>query len=236
MGKKRVIHTSTLTKDIHKIFDILFRRHSKWQIFSDFIAIAACAISNSVDIRNYKEREKQYMDTVKKYSSEELNLFTQILAELVKIMEKCAQNRKLQDVLGQLFHEFGLHNERRGQFFTPQIVSDMMALMMLGDSIQEIKKCGFASFKTLGEPACGSGVMMISAANAMQKAGYNYCTQMVADCTDIDISCVHMCYIQLSLYGVPAVVRHGNSLMFDVWSNWYTPVFVIDRWFWKYGR
>ena len=236
MGTKRVIHASELTKDIHKLFDKLFQRHSKWQAFSDFLAIAACAISNSVDTRNYKEREKQYMDTVKKYNSEELDLFTQILAELVMAMEQCVQKGDLQDVLGRLFHEFGLHNERNGQFFTPQNVADMMALMMLGDTIPEIEERGFASFATLGEPACGSGVMMISAAKAVQKAGNNYCTQMVADCIDIDISCVHMCYIQLSLYGIPAVVRHGNSLMFKIWSNWYTPVFVVGGWLRKYGK
>ena len=40
---------------------------------------------------------------------------------------------------------------------------------------------------------------------------------------DIDIRCVWMAYIQLSLYGIPAVVIHGNTLTMETWSQWYTP-------------
>ena len=45
-----------------------------------------------------------------------------------------------------------------------------------------------------------------------------------------------MCYIQLSLYGIPAVVVHGNSLTNEEWSSWQTPVYIIDGWRWKSRR
>lgn len=53
---------------------------------------------------------------------------------------------------------------------------------------------------------------------------------MVAYCCDIDIKCVYMAYIQLSLYGIPAVVVHGNSLTVEEWSKWYTPIYLLDGW------
>ena len=31
-----------------------------------------------------------------------------------------------------------------------------------------------------------------------------------------------MCYIQLSLLGIPAVVIHGNPLTMQEWAHWYT--------------
>jgi len=32
-----------------------------------------------------------------------------------------------------------------------------------------------------------------------------------------------MAYIQLSLYGNPAVIIHGNALTVEEWSHWFTP-------------
>lgn len=29
--------------------------------------------------------------------------------------------------------------------------------------------------------------------------------------------------IQLALYGIPAVIIHGNSLTVEEWSHWFTP-------------
>ena len=36
-----------------------------------------------------------------------------------------------------------------------------------------------------------------------------------------------MAYIQLSLYGIPAVVIHGNTLTMETWSHWYTPCAAV---------
>jgi len=47
--------------------------------------------------------------------------------------------------------------------------------------------------------------------------------KMRATVTDIDMRCVHMSYIQLSLYGIPAVAVHGDSVSLDEWSHWFTP-------------
>ena len=65
------------------------------------------------------------------------------------------------------------------------------------------------------EPCVGSGGMVLGFAKAMYNNKMNYCDQMVAYCCDIDIKCVHMAYLQLSLYGIPAVIIHGNSLHRD---------------------
>lgn len=48
------------------------------------------------------------------------------------------------------------------------------------------------------------------------------------DCADIDLRCVHMTYLQLALAGVPAIVRHQDSLSREIWSVWKTPALVFQ--------
>ena len=43
-----------------------------------------------------------------------------------------------------------------------------------------------------------------------------------------DTRCVHMTYLQLSLAGVPAIVKHQNSLTRELWSVWKTPAFIFQ--------
>ena len=65
--------------------------------------------------------------------------------------------------------------------------------------------------------------MIIGAVWAMQRKGIDYRRKSFFVAQDIDIRCVWMAYIQLSLYGIPAVVIHGNTLTMEPWSHWYTP-------------
>ena len=113
------------------------------------------------------------------------------------------------DILGELFHELELHNQFKGQFFTPQHICDFMGKIALDDSKADVERLGFIS---CCEPACGSGAMVLGFARAMMDAELNYCSQLVVEATDIDLKCVHMTFLQLSLYGIPAIVIHGNTL------------------------
>ncbi|MBQ3255855.1 MAG: hypothetical protein IJA67_00365 [Oscillospiraceae bacterium] len=65
--------------------------------------------------------------------------------------------------------------------------------------------------------------MLLGFAGVMKKPKYDYTEKMCAVATDIDLKCVHMVYIQLSLYGNPAVIIHGNALTVEEWSHWFTP-------------
>lgn len=206
----------------------LGQRYSTWRVFEDFCAIAAISISNAV-LPN-KKREQDYLDIVKQYSSVELDMFAQMLADLVNSMEVQAQDAPA-DILGPVFHELELHNKWHGQFFTPVNVCEMMGEMAFHDGTNKvIEDRGFIE---VGEPACGSGAMILGFAKALKNSGYNYCQHMVVTATDIDLKCVHMAYIQLSLYGIPAVVVHGNTITVEEWSRWYTPIYIMNGWDWR---
>lgn len=219
-------HRNKILKAIRRLGKV----HSVWDVFSDFVALGALSIANGVDKRSdvWDGREKLYLDTIGKYKPEEQKLFPEMLADLVEALEyELTWRNAPSDVLGTLFHELELHNKYKRQFFTPQNVCDMMGAITFGDGAELLKEKPFVS---LCEPCCGSGAMIFGFARAMTEKEFNYCTQLVVEATDIDLKCVYMCYLQLSLYGIPAVVIHGNTLTLEEWSRWYTPVYIMHGW------
>lgn len=40
--------------------------------------------------------------------------------------------------------------------------------------------------------------------------------------------CALMAYIQFALYGIPAIVVHGNSITQERYSIWYTPCLFMN--------
>ena len=220
-------------KELLKMFTATNYAYGTWELFSDFLIVSATAISNSVDEQNKEQREKQYLETIGKYPVDKQEMFPEMLAHLVLALEYEKETGRLTDILGHLFHELNLHNKYKGQYFTPQNICDMMGVMSIVDSEQFIKENGYIM---IAEPTCGSGCMVLGFANAMRANNLDFTKQMVATATDIDLKCVHMCYIQLVLYAIPAVVIHGNSLTDEEWSHWYTPMFVVGGWGKRVGR
>lgn len=212
----------------------LGNKHSIWNVFEDWLKVCSISISNAVDWNQANEREEQYLETINKYTPEEQKVLTKTFAELVDALQKEAVTGGPCDLLGKVFHALELHNKYHGQFFTPFHICEFMGQVALADggeagnvASEALHKKGYLS---VCEPCVGSGGMVLGFAKAMYNNKMNYCDQMVAYCCDIDIKCVHMAYLQLSLYGIPAVIIHGNSLTNEEWSRWHTPVYMINGW------
>ncbi|MGL5152756.1 MAG: N-6 DNA methylase, partial [Clostridium sp.] len=105
-------------KNMVKMFNQFSIKHRLTDVFYDFVHVAAIAISNAIDFKNFKNREKQYFEVMKKYSHEEQVLLSDIFGELTRTIEE-----EPGDVLGELYMELGLGNSGTGQFFTPYHVS-----------------------------------------------------------------------------------------------------------------
>ncbi|MEE1074265.1 MAG: N-6 DNA methylase [Acutalibacteraceae bacterium] len=212
----------------------LGNKHSIWNVFEDWLKVCSISISNAVDWNQANEREEQYLETINKYTPEEQKVLTKTFAELVNALQKEAETGGPCDLLGKVFHALELHNKYHGQFFTPFHICEFMGQVALADGGEAGNIASEALYKkgylSVCEPCVGSGGMVLGFAKAMHNNKMNYCDQMVAYCCDIDIKCVHMAYLQLSLYGIPAVIIHGNSLTNEEWSRWYTPVYMINGW------
>lgn len=217
-----------------KQINAISSRYAPWQIYTDFLEAAAIAISNAVDKSKWEQREQRYLEIVKKYKPEDFEAFPGLLAELTEIMERSVQQGEYPDYMGHLFHEMGFHNKQKGQFFTPQPVSDMMALMSVGKVEEKLlEEKGYISAY---DCAAGSGSMLLGVAKAMLTQGYNPTQQLLVIAEDIDTRCVHMAYIQLSLYGIPAIVVNCNSLTREEYDRFYTPAYIWGGWYRRWAK
>ena len=211
---------------------------SPWDVFTDFLQLAAISFANT-DIYHlatpenvFKEREERYLKIVKSYNEKSREMLVKMLAELTLELDTYAPN-DYRDVLGEVFHEMEFQNEWKGQFFTPQHIATMTGKMTVNSNniADVIKEKGYF---TMLEPCTGAGAMIYGAMTGARDAGLEPTKQMLVTAIDIDERCTFMTYIQCSLYGVPAVVWHGNSLTDEAFGPpWFTPTFVIDGWNWR---
>lgn len=195
------------------------------QVFRDFCELSALEMRNSVDRRGRDARVARFREVASGYTSEEMHRFAELLGHLINVL-----GDEMTDALGQLYMSLDLGNERLGQFFTPYDLSLLTAQMTVGDLTEELKS---KDYITVHEPACGSGGMIIAVADSLQRAGVNYQQAMHVSAVDLDITAVHMTYVQLSLLFIPAVVTHGNTLSMEIRDAWPTPAHILNGWWWR---
>lgn len=212
------------------LFQQLIGRHSAWQVWSDFIEMAAVAIANRTDARRRDTREARYLSLIGKYDPGEQAIFPQLIGAIVLALEENPE----QDFLGDLFMRLELGSHWKGQFFTPYSVCRVMAQMQVLDMQALIAEKGFVS---VNDPACGAGATLIGFANEARSRGINFQQYVLFAGQDIDQTAGLMCYIQLSLLGCPGYVLIGDSLREPITADsldgpdaWYTPFYFTSTW------
>jgi hypothetical protein len=223
-------------KNFAKLFDKACYRHNRWNVWSDFVVMTAISISNLVDKSNAESREKSYMALASKYSEDEMECFSQMLAETVCGIDECPD----QDFLGELYMALELGNHNAGQFFTPYCVCTAMAKITGSDIKERIERDGWIS---VNDPACGAGALLVAFANECLRQGVNYQTNVLFVAQDIDMIVGCMCYIQLSLLGCPGYVCIDDSILRPCTCLdkrgliptpgeriWYTPFYFRTEW------
>jgi N-6 DNA methylase len=218
-------------KQLVQLISELGYRHSHWQVFADFVEMAAISMSNPLDLAPREKREQRYMEVVRRYKPDEVAKFPQMFAHLTMALEE-----EVSDVLGKTFHDLELHNKWAGQYFTPYPLCRMTAKMIVGEKADLEARIAERGFVTAQEPAAGSGAMIIALAQEIREAGINYQQHLHVTAVDVDPKCVHMSYLQFSLLHIPALIIHGNSLSLEEFDHWHTPAHILDGWSWKLRR
>ncbi len=138
-------------KELVKLFDQLAQRHSRWEVWADFVQMTAITLSNAVDKVHFKEREKSYLAIARKYNKAELDAIAEMFAFVVMGMD---ENPDL-DFLGELFMSLDLGNQYKGQFFTPYSVCRMMAQITGTDDLKaKLERQGWVS---VSDCCCAAG-------------------------------------------------------------------------------
>ena len=228
---RHFIGKSSFHKDFGDIFIRLSERHGRHEVWSDFVTMSACALSNAGDKRFFQEREEMYLASVKRYTKDEADMLAQMLGYVIMALEENPE----QDFLGEMFSGLNLHNEWRGQFFAPYHVGSFMAAINIESAKEELKQ---KDYITVNDCCCGAGCLLIAFANEARKAKIDFQNRVIFVAQDLDFTAAMMCYIQLSLLGCKAIVKVGNSLTdpfvpadLEGKDVWYTPMYTCGNLF-----
>lgn len=221
-------------KEIVGMFQQLTGSKSMWQVFQDVIEVIALAVQNSCEVfpDRRAKNEERYLNTIKKYSDDEIKTIVAIYAKLVDMLEE----NPYQDLLGDLYMQLDMGSSALGQFFTPYNISEAMAKMSLEKNIvlDCIEKNGYVK---INEPCIGGGANIIGSLSALHDLGVNWQEKCIIVGQDLSYVTATMAYVVLSLLGCQAVIKVADTLtrpytsFWDEIKNkslvWYTPMFVL---------
>lgn len=213
-------------KSFKENFDRLSTKYGEYPVFLDFVKMCAISLYNS--FAKNKEMEERYLNAINSYDKEDQNLFPKMFGDLIMMYQTTDD---VIDILGPIYEHEGLSNVHMGQFFTPSHVAEMMSRISINDDKESLKELiKQKGFITMCEPTCGSGVMIIAFAKILKSKGINYQENLLVTANDISDVCVYMTYIQLALYGIPAIVYCGNALTNEISFRMETPLYFLQYW------
>ena len=189
------MNTANMSDKIIKTIQSMTGKYSVYEIFADWVKCMALAMANQVEFN--EQREKDYVDVMSRYDEAEQSKLIEMLAWLVEWADE-----EMTDMLGYIYMHLELGSKSHGQFFTPYNICQMMARM------QKYEDKDYNA----NEPTCGAGGNIIALAQAMKEQGVNYQRRLNVVCQDLDVKAVYMAYVQMTLYGIPAICFQSNTL------------------------
>lgn len=199
--------------DFRRALDGLCRGgHDPRRIFDAFVRFAACALA-------CQTREAEYLEEVKRWTKDEMLLFTAAFAALVEEMEA----EPFTDILGTHYMDWALTHKGAqwgGEFHTPAAVCEMMAKMTVTPEGIEAAVADHGVCR-ISEPACGAGAMILAVGKALADAGRgDLIRKLRVQAVDVNRTACDMCFINTTLCGIPCEVVHGNTLSLETWGVW----------------
>ncbi len=197
--------------------DDIARKHSgRERVFDDWLTLTVCTLAGGT-------REDEYLQVVKPYCNGEpgkrdIDKLAALLGKLVRLMEETRE-----DILGDIF-QGAITRGHGGQFFTPNAICELMAKLTSADDAREGAETPEGSIeagatessimKTVADPACGSGRILLAAAKENRNRYF------VGQ--DIDHRCVKITAINLALWNLYGKVIWGNSLTLECKRVYHT--------------
>lgn len=207
--------TKKVQAELLKILDQNSYGRNPREVFESFLLLASCACA-------YGTREDDYSREIARWDAPQQRRFADAFALLVEAFDESP----FIDVLGPIYMDIGARSSQKwgGEFYTSPDICRMMAQVSIDASIE----IPFDRPLTFLEPACGSGAMVLACAERLVDLGH-LPQNMLATCIDISPIAVDMCFINLTLNGIPATVVHGNTLTLQTWGAWRTICYPFAR-------
>lgn len=214
-------------QDILKLISKATYKVGTHELLSDVFECSAIAVSNAVDFTKYNVKEEKYKAIMNKHDLETRRLISEIFSRIFVLLSSSVEVG-FNDYLGELYMLSETSSSKAGQFFTPYCVSKMCAKNVVDDN--KVRECiEKDKILTVHEPTVGAGGMVLAVADVLyNEYHFNIARNLLVECGDIDIRCVHMTYLQLALTGIPAVIYHRNTLTLETWDVWKTPAYLMQ--------
>ncbi len=191
--------SKTAFADMKKNFEQLSIRHSYSDTFNHFLDFALFMLDPQKN-----PATAEYLNKI--YTGKDEKLMTEMFWNWSDASDN--NGNGFTDVLGDLFMECVSHG-RNGQFFTPQPICDMITMIIADDNK-----------KTVADPACGSGRMLLAAAKKNRK--------MFFFGADNDLTCCKMAALNLIINTMPGEIAHMNSLTLEYYKSYHIHLKNID--------
>jgi hypothetical protein len=206
-----------------KALGAIDRSKSDGEKFRDFCELAYCAYAKKTAStpEEADALEDRYMRIVGTYrNKDDVREYPKLLVMAVMGVQDGL------DYLGTVSSQLEILNPKQGQFFTPMSVCDAMSMMLIGELKPQIEKQGYLSFY---EGAAGGGAMLLSTRKVYKQQGINHNLHMFAYAADLSLLAYQMCFLQLSMAGIPAYVEHANSLSGEHFEGAWTMAAYVFR-------
>lgn len=199
------------------IFNDAAKKSSRAKLFDDFLTCATAALNRDEQTFAAIDNKELHVELFAKLMAAledcigQKVLVDHVLGLKLKIPTDSSHKPRYRDILGEIFCELELFDQSGGQVLTPQHMANVMGETTLLPELvrQEISRRGFVTIK---ENCCGSGALILGGLNALLEMGINPCRFAFVHASDLDERCIKMTFIQLSLYGIPAVVARQDAI------------------------
>ncbi len=189
--------------DLVKTLNQLGRKHDLAKVFNDLLTMGICSFHRTNILSRLQEKDEAnealYMETIKPYEREDLDIFAAALG----ILQLNVLDDPYSDLLGEFFMQH-ITKGQNGQYFTPPHICELMAEMQCGNLEDEGNR--------ILDPACGSARMLLSAAKINHR---NYFFG-----ADNSNSCAKMATLNFFLNGLNGEVAWMNSLTMEWYGGW----------------
>lgn len=207
-------------KIIHEFTSISYKNGFNTRtVFEDFCLISMASFHNILYTlgkipvpgcykNNYEELEQEFERQKTKYGDQIFQTFADILGTIA-----LCTRRDYFDYLGEIYMQINANSKVHGQFFTPSHICEFMAKIISGgknDFEDQYAEQGFVRFS---DPCCGSGAMAIGYIKDLEEQGIkDLDIKLYIELQDIDVTCVRMAFLNMTIFGVSSRIILGNSL------------------------
>ncbi|WP_411839647.1 N-6 DNA methylase [Paracoccus sp. ME4] len=199
-------------RDLQKLLERIAPYRGRDEVFRDLMFIWAASLRLPVDTDPALARERQA--ALSRFKESDRRTIGMGLDLLIEALEEGPQ-----DVLGPIYMDLGLGSKELGQFFTPNPLTRLMAELVAPEDSND-------GPRAISDPACGSGGTFLAEAARHIEAGRNPAMRMAVHGIDVSRTAILMCYIQLTLWNIPAELVVGNAITLEVREIWRTPSLI----------